>query len=140
MPKPERVTRPVLFPTSGRIDPINADIHVRLTAADIWQALLHGSNGRGIITYPVATYRLVLGYYTNRPSITDPHGGPMRSIVQHVAAWLILAYHSPALTYPGIARLGATTTAHPPYPPCFFADFLIATDAMTGADLGSGTL
>jgi hypothetical protein len=137
MPKPERVTSPVLFPTTGRIDPIDADIHVRLTVADVWHALLHMSNGVGLITYPVGTYRLVLGYYTDRPSITDPRGGPMRSAIHHVAAWLLLAYHSPAWTDPGPARIGATTT---PHPPCFFTDSLIATDAMTGADLGGGTL
>jgi hypothetical protein len=138
MPKPERATSPMVFP-EGRLDPIGARVHVRLTATDVWQALIHltSKGGTGIITYPVATYRLVLGYYTERPTITDPHGGPMRSAIRHVAAWLVLTYHSPAIGDPGPNR--DSTTPHPPSPPCFFLGGMVATDANTGDDLGGGT-
>jgi hypothetical protein len=135
MPRPERITVPVLFPDGGRIDPIGAQVHVGLTAAHIWHAHVNTPTASvGLYTSPVATYRLVLGYYTDRPAITDAPGQPMHSEIQHVAAWLILEYHVPIIPEPAFGP-GSTT----PHAPCIFSDWFMATDATTGADLGSGT-
>ena len=127
MPRPARVdAEPLLLRDGSRIDPISAGVHPRVTANEAWQQQ---------VTTPVATYRVLLGYYTDRPDVQGAPGQPLRSHVQHVAAWVVLAHHAPLFPDP-LPSLPNASTA----PRCAFGDTIDVIDATTGRDLGGGTL
>jgi hypothetical protein len=127
MPRPQRLTtQPIVFRDSSRIDPIAAAFQPKIPAAEAW---------KGQITKAGATYRVLLGYYTDRPAITTGPGQPMHPELEHVAAWLVLGHHVPVL----ITSPPHTVVSVPP-PQCEFLNTLDALDATTGRFLGSGTL
>jgi hypothetical protein len=130
MPRPERVTaQAVVLRDGGRVDPIGATFHPRIRAARAWD---------NQVTRPGATYRVILGYYTDRPAVTDAAGQPMHPAVRRVAAWLAIAHRVPFFVPPGPPNGRAGSAASSPR--CEFGDTLFALDATTGRFLGSGTL